>query len=86
MVAESVLVNKGFGFDPVARQWFDGKKAVDSESPLVFLIHVLKSYNVPNAGEKAELALLDAESSPELTFPSFKKRFLRRDYSAREGY
>ncbi len=38
-----------------------------------FLIRVLKSYGVSDAGLKAELILSDAETSPELTFASFKK-------------
>ena len=47
------------------------------------LIRSLRAAGVPDAGLKAKQALVDAEISPELTFASFKKLHLRRDYSAR---
>ena len=80
---KSVLVNKGFGFDPISRQWFDGKKQVDSSVPHIFLIRAFKSCGYLDAGSRAESAMVNAECSPDLTFAAFKKRFLRRDYSAR---
>ena len=78
-----VLLNKGFGFDPISRQWFDGKKPVDSSVPHIFLIRAFKSCGYSDAGSQAEAAMLNAECSPDLTFVAFKKRFLRRDYGAR---
>ena len=83
MIYKSVLVDRHFGFDAEKQQWYDGRRAVDSEAPLTFLIRAFKSCGVPDAGLKAQQALSDAESSPELTFASFKKLHLRRDYSAR---
>ena len=83
MEYKAVLLNKGFGFDPISRQWFDGKKPVDSSVPHIFLIRAFKSCGYSDAGARAESAMVNAECSPDLTFAFFKKHHLRRDYGAR---
>ncbi|MCQ2513264.1 MAG: hypothetical protein MJ092_07790, partial [Lachnospiraceae bacterium] len=53
MIYKSVLVDRHFGFDAEKQQWYDGRRAVDSEAPLTFLIRAFKSCGVPDAGLKA---------------------------------
>lgn len=77
------LRGRGFSYDYVRDQWYDGKKKVAEENVLIFLIKTAKSYNKPEAGSVANKWLHLAKTEPIICFARFKKLRLRRNRNRR---
>ena len=72
-----------YSFDHVRNAWFCGKKPVNEEDVLIFLIRFAKSQNIQNAGEYAAAALEKARAAPELTTRAFMKTRMVRNRNRR---
>lgn len=72
-----------YSFNTARNAWFCGKKPVDEEEVLIYLIKYAKSQNIQNAGEYASSALEKAKAAPELTTGAFMKTRMVRNRNRR---
>jgi len=78
-----IIQNANYSFDSLRNAWFRGKKPVNEEDVLVWLIRYAKGQNVLNAGEWAAKALESAKQTPELTTGAFVKARMVRNRNRR---
>ena len=72
-----------YSFDSSRNTWICGRKPIDEEDVLIYLIRYAKSQNIRNAGEWAESALESAKSDPEITTSAFMKARMVRNRNRR---
>ena len=77
------LQNAKYSFNPARNAWFCGKKPVNEEEVLIYLIRFAKSQNIQNAGEYAADALEKARAAPELTTRAFMRARMIRNRNRR---
>lgn len=77
------LRGAGFSYDPIADQWYQGKKAVDREDVQIFLVKCGKSLGKREPGSWAMNILDSAFCEPELTMDAFRKARMVRNRNRR---
>lgn len=80
-----VLLGRGFSYDYVHEQWYDGKQKVEEDDVLIFLISCAKSERSyrREAGVYAQKWLYLAKKEPAICFAAFKKARLIRNRNRR---
>lgn len=77
------LVAERYTYDPSRDEWKQGKKAVEEENVLIFLIQFARTRKIQFAGDFGQAALSEVKQFPEISATGFTKECTVRDRNCR---